>query len=147
MKKQVMRRAWEIYRELVGDRIAKLSMAMRQAWAEVKAAAAAEIVNGWNVTALIEAGCNRWKKYGKDRVYLRHIGAALMGLELTYYKSGCISGAWLNGEEISHAEGGRVLNTFGDAYIDLATGKIAGMFGDRYAELFEGKLRAAYYIG
>jgi 3-phenylpropionate/cinnamic acid dioxygenase small subunit len=37
MKKQIMNRAWEIYRTLVGDRIAKLSMAMRMAWAEVKA--------------------------------------------------------------------------------------------------------------
>ena len=36
MKKQIMKRAWEIYRTLVGDRIAKLSMAMRMAWAEVK---------------------------------------------------------------------------------------------------------------
>lgn len=37
MKKQIMKRAWEIYRTLVGDRIAKLSMAMRMAWAEVEA--------------------------------------------------------------------------------------------------------------
>lgn len=36
--KQVMKRAWEIYRELIGDKIAKLSMALRQAWAEAKAA-------------------------------------------------------------------------------------------------------------
>lgn len=39
MKKQIMKRAWEIYRTLVGDRIAKLSMALRQAWAEAKAPA------------------------------------------------------------------------------------------------------------
>jgi hypothetical protein len=37
MMKQIMKRAWEIYRTLVGDRIAKLSMALRQAWAEAKA--------------------------------------------------------------------------------------------------------------
>ena len=37
MKKQIMKRAWEIYRTLVGDRIAKLSMAMRMAWAEINA--------------------------------------------------------------------------------------------------------------
>lgn len=40
MMKQIMKRAWEIYRELIGDKIAKLSMALRQAWAEAKAAAA-----------------------------------------------------------------------------------------------------------
>ena len=36
MKRQIMFRAWEIYRTLTGDRQAKLSMALRQAWMEVK---------------------------------------------------------------------------------------------------------------
>jgi hypothetical protein len=35
MKKQIMKRAWEIYRTLEGDKVAKLSMAMRMAWAEI----------------------------------------------------------------------------------------------------------------
>lgn len=34
--KKIMTRAWEIYRTLEGDRLAKLSMALRQAWAEAK---------------------------------------------------------------------------------------------------------------
>lgn len=34
--KKIMKRAWEIYRTLEGDRLAKLSMALRQAWAEAK---------------------------------------------------------------------------------------------------------------
>lgn len=37
MKKQIMKRAWEIYRTLTGDHIAKLSMALREAWAEARA--------------------------------------------------------------------------------------------------------------
>ena len=32
----VMKRAWEIYRTLVGDRIAKISAALKKAWAEKK---------------------------------------------------------------------------------------------------------------
>jgi len=32
--KNVMIRAWEIYRSLVGDKDAKLSMALKQAWSE-----------------------------------------------------------------------------------------------------------------
>ena len=36
MKKEVMKRAWEIYRTLSGDRNAKLSQALKQAWAEAK---------------------------------------------------------------------------------------------------------------
>ena len=51
----IMRRAWEIYRTLTGDRIAKLSYAMKFAWAEAKAPAD-EILNGWNLTKLEEAG-------------------------------------------------------------------------------------------
>jgi hypothetical protein len=34
--KEIMTRAWEIYRTLEGDRLAKLAMALRQAWAEAK---------------------------------------------------------------------------------------------------------------
>lgn len=34
--KNVMKRAWEIYRTLVGDRIAKISAALKRAWAEKK---------------------------------------------------------------------------------------------------------------
>lgn len=39
MKSQIMKRAWEIFRTLTGDRIAKLSAALKQAWAEFKNAA------------------------------------------------------------------------------------------------------------
>lgn len=36
-KSQIMQRAWEIYRTLIGgDRIARISVAMKQAWAEAK---------------------------------------------------------------------------------------------------------------
>lgn len=38
-----MKRAWEIYRTLEGDRNAKLSQALKQAWAEVKTEATTEI--------------------------------------------------------------------------------------------------------
>ena len=34
--KAIMKRAWEIFKELTGDHIAKLAMALRQAWAEKK---------------------------------------------------------------------------------------------------------------
>lgn len=34
--KEIMQRAWQIYRTLDGDRIAKIAYAMKQAWAEAK---------------------------------------------------------------------------------------------------------------
>lgn len=36
MKSNIMKRAWEIFRTLTGDYRAKLSMALKRAWAEVK---------------------------------------------------------------------------------------------------------------
>ena len=82
----IMKRAWEIVKTMVGDTVAKLSYALKQAWAEAKAPAD-EILNGWNITKLEKAGANRWTKYGKDRMYLSETGDALMNLELDFYKS------------------------------------------------------------
>ena len=143
MKKQAMRRAWEIYRTLTGDRIAKLSAALKQAWAEVKNAAC-EVINGWNVSKLIKAGANRCTKYGKDRIYLSNIGAALMGLETDHYKSGHLCGAWLNDEKISNGEASRVMSAYSDAYINLTTGEIFGCRSAKYNELFIEKLTTAF---
>ena len=42
--KEIMTRAWEIYRTLEGDRLAKLAMALRQAWAEFKAASSNKLL-------------------------------------------------------------------------------------------------------
>lgn len=44
--KEIMTRAWEIYRtlEVKGDRLAKLAMALRQAWAEFKAASSNKLL-------------------------------------------------------------------------------------------------------
>lgn len=81
MMKQIMKRAWEIYRTLEGDRLAKLSMALRQAWAEAKAAKVSpkqQIIDRLNeivANSAILAGCelivnaNDWQNYGKDRTY------------------------------------------------------------------------------
>lgn len=81
MMKQIMKRAWQIYRTLIGDKIAKLSMALRQAWAEAKAASVSprqQIINRLNeivANSTICAGyemeikANDWQKYGKDRTY------------------------------------------------------------------------------
>lgn len=139
----IMKRAWEIVKTMVGDTVAKPSYALKQAWAEAKAPAD-EIVNGWNLTKLEEAGANRWTKYGKDRVYLSRIGDALMGLELDFYKSGNVCGAWLNNEKISNRESFRVGEAYSRAYIDLASGKVYECVG-RYADDFMDKLNATFH--
>lgn len=66
-------------------------------------------------------GFRRWTKNGMDRLY---ISATDLGLECRYYKTGNISYAAWNGEEISHSEGGRMKNA--KTYIDLTDGTLHG---------------------
>ena len=66
-----------------------------------------------------------------------------MGLELDFYKSGNVCGAWLNGEKISNRESFRVGEAYSRAYIDLASGKVYECVG-RYADDFMDKLTAAF---
>lgn len=76
----VMKRAWEIYRTLTGDHIAKLSVALRKAWAEIKNAVKnvkEECINRMNtIIAASNTVYNRkivakdWENYGKNRTYL-----------------------------------------------------------------------------
>lgn len=81
MKKQIMKRAWEIYRTLTGDHIAKLSMALREAWAEARAPktmreqmiARLETIAAASTTTdiyTLEVVAKDWEKYGKSRTYL-----------------------------------------------------------------------------
>ena len=68
MKKQVMKRAWEIYRQLQGgDRIARLSVAMKQAWREVKAEALIPLSK-----KLTCAGYSVWAKGDHKRIYINN---------------------------------------------------------------------------
>lgn len=78
--KNVMKRAWEIYRTLTGDRLAKLSMALKMAWAEVKKVVK-EKFNRYATIAKSAHGTNYddgstvtnfklWENYGKKRVYV-----------------------------------------------------------------------------
>ncbi len=67
--KNIMTRAWEIYRTLEGDHIAKLSLALKTAWRETTSAETPEEIieklqaQGLKVT--------RWTKYGHDRIYVK----------------------------------------------------------------------------
>ena len=139
----VMKRAWEIYRTLEGDRIAKLSQALKEAWAEAKAEKKEEKVVSIPamIEKLVEMGASRWTKYGKDRLYLRKCGEEIIGLELDCYKSGRISSAYLGGEKISNADGGRVVSAYTDAYVDLTDMTLCGS-ASKFTELFLEKLQA-----
>lgn len=77
------------------------------------------MLNEKMIAALENKGFNRWTKGNMDRLY---INATKLGLELTYYKTGNISSAYLNGERISNSRGYDCKNS--KTYIDITTGKL-----------------------
>lgn len=91
-KTAIMRRAWEIVRELTGDLRAKLSIALRQAWAEAKAAAKATVKTQFNGFAKLAQPSRAngddeccylyfkgWQRYGKSRVYINDYKCRTLG--------------------------------------------------------------------
>lgn len=71
------------------------------------------------IQKLEERGFKRWQKGSYDRLY---INSENLGLELSFYNTGNISGAHWQGATISHAEGGRL--RYAKTYIDVQTGKV-----------------------
>lgn len=74
-KAQIMKRAHEIARTLEGNYMARMSMALRQAWAEAKAPAKAAF-NGvatinYQLDEIITVSVQfkKWENYGKHRIY------------------------------------------------------------------------------
>ena len=67
--RNIMKRAWEVYRTLEGDHRAKLSLALKTAWREASSVETPEEIieklqaQGLKVT--------RWTKYGHDRIYVK----------------------------------------------------------------------------
>lgn len=72
--RELMMRAWEIYRTLTGDKAAKLSMALKMAWSEAKASKIATLENVDVDSIEVPEGtilkANRWTKGDKDRLYI-----------------------------------------------------------------------------
>ena len=87
MKKTVMARAWKIYRTLVGDRVAKLSQALKMAWEEAKNAVKkaafsgsvkiAKTVNIYDESSFLTF--RAWERYGKKRVYINDYHGRTIG--------------------------------------------------------------------
>lgn len=78
--KNIMKRAWEIYRTLTGDRQVKMSMALRQAWAESRNTKSEKEICIDRLNTIVansstydycefEISVSDWQKNGKDRTY------------------------------------------------------------------------------
>lgn len=61
---------------------------------------------------------NRWQKGSMDRIYFSDLHK-FAGLELSFYKTGNISSATLNGHSISNSEGRRMYMKFISSYCKL----------------------------
>ena len=75
MMKQIMKRAHEIAKELEGDYMARMSIALRTAWAEAKAPAkkafkgSATVSYQVSANVSIDVNFKLWENYGKRRIY------------------------------------------------------------------------------
>lgn len=81
-KAQIMKRAHEIARTLEGAYIARMSIALRQAWAESRKPATLEDEAEARLNAIVAASykgynyeiqMSLWENYGKSRTYLKVI--------------------------------------------------------------------------
>ena len=96
---------------------------MNTAWKIRKAAKVSmseALKKAWRIAKAMVLGARVWEKGSKSRLYLNEAGKAIIGLTYCTYNSGNIRCAELNGEEISNAECGRVINALYGAYLDLA---------------------------
>ena len=65
------------------------------------------------------AGFKRWNKGNIDRLY---INTTMLGLEVSYYKTGNVASAKWQGDSVSNADGRRLL--YSKVWVDVKTGKL-----------------------
>jgi len=108
-RRDIMVRAHEIARTLEGDYMARMALALRQAWLEAR---------------LIQAGGRRWTKGEFNRIYFNNL-AEFYGLRYGTYNTGNISWAELDGERISNNSARQILFTLNSAKVwyDCNTGR------------------------
>lgn len=118
--KKIMKRAWEIAKnaaEKFGGKAREyMAEALRMAWAEAKGAVKQ---SREDIIAALTKKFGRWtKKASNGKVYDRiYFNATDLGMEVSYYKTGNVSNATINGESISNCEARRVMGS--KAYFDL----------------------------
>lgn len=69
---------------------------------------------------------SEWEQHGRHRIYFNDL-AAWYGLDVSYYNTGNVSYATLDGERISNSEARRIMARLaGKVYYDFADGKFYG---------------------
>lgn len=110
-KKEIMANAWKIAREgqkAFGGKVSEyFAEALKMAWVQAKSVI--------GIDALEKKGFSRWTKGDMDRLYFNIQKSGHM--EVDHYKTGNISFAAIDGEEISHRFAGQILSV--KCFIDL----------------------------
>jgi hypothetical protein len=79
------------------------------------------------VDALVSIGCREWSKNGMSRVYVPvTVSCAAIRLRVSYYDSGNVSSAMLNGEHVSNATARQMLADLDGMYYDAVADKFVG---------------------
>ena len=115
----IMKRAWQIAKAaavIFGGRPVDYIYggAVKMAWAEAEHKPATKEDK---IKALEAMGFKRWQKGTMDRLY---INAGALGLVCDYYRTGNISDAHFNGEQISNGEARRMRAS--KTFLDVKTG-------------------------
>ena len=118
--RDIMVRAHQLAATMEGDYMARMALALRQAWAEARNA-------GKNLEdRLIEAGGKLWERHGKRRIYFNRLHE-WYGLTYETYNTGNIRDAWVDGQRVSNNEGRGILYTlqYGKLWYDIDEGTFA----------------------
>ena len=86
------------------------------------------------VENLVAVGGREWKRGDKHCVYFNNI-ADYLPIEIEHYKSGRISWAAWEGEEISNSQAYLILQSVDRVYYDVATGEFRGCYGLRESRI------------
>src|SRR5690554_4792972 len=86
------------------------------------------------VENLVAVGGREWKRGDKHRVYFNNI-ADYLPIEIEHYKSGRISWAAWEGEEISNRQAYLILESVENVYYGVATGEFRGCYGLRESRI------------
>lgn len=100
------------------------SLAARLAIGALKAARRTPKTVVLTVENLTAIGGRLWEKNGMRRVYINNWAHFLAPLEIEQYKTGNISWAAWNGEEIANRQAGLILGSIDKVWFDAADGKI-----------------------
>jgi hypothetical protein len=73
--------------------------------------------------AVVALGGRRWQKNGMDRVYVND-WAQFAGLDVSYYNTGNVSGAELDGHPIANGRAARLLGAIEKIWFDAADGQL-----------------------